>query len=314
MPPNREPEAQFRFCCPACAAPLTRRGPEAFTCPAEGRTFPRQDGVWRFLLPEREAFLTRFIREYETIRGAEGRGSDDPAYYRNLPWVDRQDRWAADWGIRARSFHAFVRRVLVPLERENRRPLRILDLGAGNGWLSNRLAQRGHYPAAVDLSTSAADGLGAHKFYETRFVPVQAEFETLPFAAGQFDLAVFNASLHYAVDFTAVLAGARAQLGPGGRVVVIDTPLYRDPNSGEQMVRERRVFFQARYGFPSDALPSRNYLAIGELPALGRAAGLAWEIHRPFYGLRWVLRPWLARLRGGREPASFWILAGRPAD
>ena len=84
------------------------------------------------------------MRDYESIRRAEGRGSDDPAYYRALPFEDLTDRFRSDWQIRATSFRALVRHVLEPAEARQRGPLRVLDLGAGSGWLSNRLAQRGH--------------------------------------------------------------------------------------------------------------------------------------------------------------------------
>jgi hypothetical protein len=31
---------------------------------------------------------------------------------------------------------------------------------------------------------------------------------------------------------------------------------------------------------------------------------------RPDYGLRWAIRPWMARLRRRREPASFRVIVG----
>ena len=48
-----------------------------------------------------------------------------------------------------------------PLPERTERALRILDLGAGNGWMSYRLALQGHLPIAVDLLTNDRDGLGA---------------------------------------------------------------------------------------------------------------------------------------------------------
>ena len=59
--------------------------------------------------------------------------------------------------------------------------LDILDIGAGNGWLSNRLAQKGHRPVAVDIFTDGLDGLGAARHYGMSFPLVEAEFDRLPF-------------------------------------------------------------------------------------------------------------------------------------
>jgi SAM-dependent methyltransferase len=269
------------------------------------------EGIWRFLLPEREAYFRQFMREYETVRQAEGRGADDPAYYRALPFEDRTGRFREDWRIRARSFRALVARVVAPLEAERGRLLTVLDLGAGNGWLSYRLAQRGHGVAAVDLLTNAFDGLGAHVHYDVPFTPVQAEFDRLPFADGEADLIVFNASLHYSTSYETTLGEALRVLRRDGRLVIMDSPVYRDPASGEQMVREREAQFEEKYGFPSNALPSENYLTYDRLAELGEALGLRWRFIRPFYGWRWVLRPWKARLLGRREPAQFLVVVGR---
>src|SRR5215471_5715704 len=109
--------------------------------------------------------LAQFVREYRTVRRAEGWGSHDPAYYRALPYRDLTGRFSQIWRIRARSYDVFVRNVLDPLERKTEKPLSILDLGAGSGWLSHRLAQRGHRVAAIDLLDDILDGLGALRLY-----------------------------------------------------------------------------------------------------------------------------------------------------
>src|SRR5438093_8459185 len=101
--------------------------------------------------------VAQFTREYTTVRRAEGWGSADRAYYQALPFVDLTGRFPAIWRIRARSYATFVSQVVEPMER--RGTLRILDLGAGNGWLSNRLTQRGYSVTAIDLLDASLDGL-----------------------------------------------------------------------------------------------------------------------------------------------------------
>src|SRR5579883_917111 len=93
----------------------------------------------------------RFLEEYRQIRYAEGRGSDDPAYYRALPFRDLTGRNSAMWAMRAATFRYFEKRILAPLEARTHRPLDILDLGAGNCWMSYRLALRNHNPVAADI-------------------------------------------------------------------------------------------------------------------------------------------------------------------
>ncbi|MDI3339978.1 MAG: methyltransferase domain-containing protein [Sphaerobacter sp.] len=296
--------------CPRCRAPLERTGEGVVRCPAEGDTFAAEGGIWRFLLPERAPSFTQFLAEYTAVRRAEGRGHDLPSYYRALPFDDLSGRFRDDWRIRAVSYQAFVERILAPLEARRGLGLRILDLGAGNGWLSYRLARRGHAVAAVDLLTDRYDGLGAYVHYDAVFTPVQAEFDRLPFADGQADLVIFNASLHYSADYAATLREALRALRPDGQLVILDSPIYRDARSGEQMLREREAAFTQRFGFPSNSLPSEGFLTYDRLDALAATLGVRWRLHAPWYGWRWALRPWRARLRGHREPARFLVIAG----
>ena len=120
----------------------------------------------------------------------------------------------------------------------------VLDLGAGNGWLSARLAERGHRCVAADLRVDDVDGLAAAAPFARRlprmFGRVAASFDALPLRARLFDLVVFDASLHLAEDLARVLAEAARAAAPGGRVAVLDSPFYARADSGEAMRAEKR--------------------------------------------------------------------------
>jgi SAM-dependent methyltransferase len=300
--------AALAFACPRCHSPLERTLQDEMSCPVDGLRFRRVDGIWRMLLPEREPAFAQFRREYETIRQAEGRGDHNPDYYRALPYRDLTGRLAGDWRVRAASCEALIEKVIKPFERRMPHPLRILDLGAGNGWLSNRLAQHDRAVAAVDLAVNDFDGLGCSRYYETSFITVQAEFDRLPFLQGSVDLVVFNASFHYSVDFPVTLNEARRVLQPAGMLVVMDSPVYIDRTSGARMVEERQAGFLKKYGFPSNSLPSENYLTYERLEELACGLGLHYRLITPFYGLGWQLRPLKARLLRRREPAKFHLI------
>lgn len=303
---------RLRLACPLCHTPLEPDGSHTLCCPNDRRVYSQQAGIWRCLLPERRHIYAQFLHEYESVRMAEGRGSSEPEYYQALPFFDLSGRYSADWRLRARSYTTFLRRVLVPLEKQRTAGMAVLDLGAGNGWLSNRLARRGHALAALDLRTGERDGLGALHHYDQPILAVQAEFDHLPFPEGEFDLIVFNASFHYATDYTITLRECLRALNPVGRLAILDTPLYRRAASGQTMVRERQTHFLHKYGFPSNALASENFLTHARLVELQQELHLDWQTIQPFFGVSWLLRPWRARLRGRREPANFPILVGRP--
>jgi ubiquinone/menaquinone biosynthesis C-methylase UbiE len=252
----------------------------------------------------------RFLSEYRQIRYAEGRGSDNPAYYRALPYRDLTNRNSAMWEMRSKTYRYFERKVLGAMERDRGRPLNILDLGAGNGWMSYRLALRNHQPVALDIFSDSRDGLLAARHYPRNFSLLEADFGSLPFEKNSFDLALFNSSFHYSIDYAATLAEVRRCLRSSGAVVILDSPVYRRREDGERMASERHQEFAARYGFASNAIPSIEFLDEPMLAHLAETLKLQWKIWRPWYGWRWHLRPLKAWLRSGRPPSRFWILVG----
>lgn len=90
----------------------------------------------------------------------------------------------------------------------------ILDLGCGDGQLTQRMAAAGAHVAGVDASpemVEAARGRG---------VKAQVgEAESLPFADAMFDAVFSNAALHWVRGQDAMMAEVYRVLKPGGRFV-----------------------------------------------------------------------------------------------
>ena len=293
----------MNFVCPRCKGELTFEAPDQIQCKKEALTFRQINGIWNFLLPEREAHFFRFMEEYEKVRHFEGRFSAEATYYRSLPFQDLSGRFSSDWKIRAASFQALTKLLS--------QPSTILDLGAGNGWLSNRLAEFGHDVFAVDLLTNSEDGLGARQYYETNFTSVQAEFSFLPFSKNFADFVIFNASFHYAENYEKVLLEGLQIIKPDGAIVIMDSPIYHDETSGQAMLDERKAQFLSRYGFASDTIRSEGFLTYERMNSLGKLLGIKWQHIVPNYGWKWRFRPLMARLRAKREPAQFGLWLGK---
>jgi len=313
IPPPAKPTLLLTR-CPACTHVMGLLDPSESSehaCGLCGFQLHNRGGVWLALAPERERYFQQFVREYEQVRTREGRGSSSPDYYLSLPYADLTGRNAWQWSIRAISFRYLLRKILPGIESRFARPLDILDIGAGNGWLSYRLAQRGHLPVAVDLQDNDADGLGAARHYYSSlgwlFPRFQAEMDRLPFADTQFDVAIFNAALHYSEDYCATLRETLRCLRPGGNVLVVDSPFYRSEESGYRMVDERKQQFTRTFGFASDSIGSREFLTATALAEVSRGLGLRWKARKPWYGWKWAMRPVKARLLRRREPSKFHI-------
>jgi SAM-dependent methyltransferase len=295
------------FACPECGGDVTTAGGADLACAACGRAFARRDEVWRFLTTERAAQLERFVRQYRVVRERDGYRAPGPDYYRKLPSVAAGDPQAGRWQIRRETYHHLLGHVLAagPL------PLHILDLGAGSAWLSHRLASLGHRAVAVDAIDDVVDGLGAARNYVTKFPLVQADFDALPFAPGQFDLVIFNGALHYAPDTAATLERAHRMLAPGGALVVMDSPMFRADHDGSAMVGDVLRRFTVDCGLTDAVQQGIGYLTFTMLAAIAERL----QLHPQFVPSRgplgWRLRRHLARVRLRRSPAAFGLWVAR---
>jgi ubiquinone/menaquinone biosynthesis C-methylase UbiE len=298
----------IRLRCPRCRSDIS-----GLDCPLCAFRMGTDRGIVIALPPDRAARYSRFMEDYERIRKTEGRGSEKDEFYLSLPYKDVSGRNSEQWFIRARSYDYLMKHVVRKEAPDG--GWRILDLGAGNCWMSFRLALAGHQPSAVDLLDNDRDGLGAashfHKCLPELFPRFQAEMTRLPFQDEQFDAVIFNASFHYSEDYAATLREALRCIKKGGIVVISDTPWYSNEESGRQMVAERHAFFRQKFGTASNSISSLEYLTNERLRVLEEHLSIQWTIHSPHYGFKWALRPLAARLRNRREPSRFRIYVAR---
>ena len=261
------------------------------------------------------AAMQRFRAAYAEQRAAEGR-----TYTREellvLPYI-ASGALSRQWGVRRRTYDAFMQRVLMPLIARSPKPLRTLDLGAGNAWLAYRMALAGCEAIAVDVRDDNVDGLGAAAVYveqaEPRVRRVVGSFDAVPMASGAVDVVVFNASLHYATNLAATLREARRVMRGAGRIVILDSPFYASAASGEAMIREKHATASTRFGANASALlalPSIEYLTRDLLQAASIPLGIRWTRHRVRYPLWYETRALRALFRRQRAPSRFDLWEG----
>ena len=231
--------------------------------------------------------LRKFVDDYRRVRLAEGQSSTDPEFALRLPFRDITGRNAASW--RTRALHYLIIRAglrMVPgIER-------VLDLGAGNGWMARRLA-RSFRVTALDVDASDT-GLGSLR--DRRVTRVVGDLEALPLRRGSFDAVIAAATLHYAVELAAALAEAARVLRGGGLFIVADSPVYHDAAARDDAWQRTRDHYAS---FDATHLAARyRGLTRAEIEAPGlfrfvtvspgltswRAAARAWR--RPRTGVR----------------------------
>jgi SAM-dependent methyltransferase len=295
-----------RFACPDCATPIDGDAAGAMCCPDCGTRFAYRQGIYRFLTPVRQAAATPFLDQYRAVREQDGYRVGAADYYRVLPSVPAADLHAQEWRIRQQSYRELQYRVFAGGPQRS-----ILDVGAGNGWLAHRLAALGHRVAALDLWDDDRDGLGVCRHYAAPIACVQADFDALPFAPRQFDVVIFNGSLHYAPDVAATLCRARRVLVPGGTIAVMDSPMFRDAADGHRMVSDKLARFKTEYGLGEVVHPSVGFLTATMLATAAHTLAL----HGRFYPSRgswgWRMRRQLASIRRRRAAAAFGVWIAR---
>ena len=307
-------KASLRLKCPVCARPVAAvedaKLAESPVCLACGFVFERRDGIWNALSPLREEQLQKFVAGHPTIGSYESRGVACAHYYLGLPYKDATGWNPRQWKIRGRSFRFFDRKILPVLEQRYPQGMDILDIGAGNCWMSYRLALREHRPVAVDLCVRDATGLGAGQRYFSylpqSFPRFQAEMNRLPFDDSQFDAAIFNASFHYSEDYDRTLREALRCLRRPGHIFIIDSPVYWKDEGAPQAVEEDQAE-SGSLGFNSDSISSRGYLTPGILDELASRYHLAWRRFNPWHGIGWALRPVKAHLLRRPETSKLFI-------
>lgn len=294
-----------RLTCPACGTPLLPASIPA-RCDACGALVRERDGILRCASEDRLTRAAAFLDQYRAVRRADGHAFRSIEEYRALPSVSPTAANADEWRIRQQSLDTLLQAFATA-----RRSARVLDVGAGNGWLSQRLTVLGHAVVALDLNDDAEDGLGVASASRVAFPRVQAGFEQLPFDDSQFDVVVFNASLHYADAPASVLAEGRRMLADGGALVVMDSPIFARACDGERMVEEQLTGLASRYSVTSPVPCGRGFLTHEELAGMAALFGMAATFTRSAGPWPWRLRRAWSAARLGRRPAMFGVWVAR---
>ena len=251
--------------------------------------FPIQGRVPLLLRETDRHRLDSYGQEYRKAREQEGWLALAPDQALALPFKTPPGASELYWSVRRTTY----RRLMRFLSQEGPSPADgpVADLGAGTGWLAYRLAEAGYRALAVDASLDDAFGLGAAGPYLAasggRLFLAQGDLESPPLFRACWSLVVFNASLHYARGLEATLARAARALAPGGRLIVLDTPVARRPVPGTGR--------------------GDRHLGRRELEVALAGAGLSARWLRLVRGPRW----WAWRLKAwlrGSAPFSFPIL------
>jgi SAM-dependent methyltransferase len=183
---------------------------------------------------------------YLRARQREGRLFPDELVA-SLPHLPAAHPLAGEWAQRADS----ARRLGAHVQRQGR-PLTVVDLGCGNGWLANRLAALpGTTVLGVDTNTVELEQ--ARRVFVGRpnltFTGADITDGCPPVAHA--DVVVLASVIQYVADLGTLVAGMRSALAVGGEIHILDSPLYEPGEVAAAADRTRRHY--AGIGVPEMA-------------------------------------------------------------
>lgn len=124
-------------------------------------------------------------------------------------------------------------------------PFHLAEIGCGNGWFLNRLAQSRKLLTATGIDINLHELKQAARVFPSekmRFVFADIFSDPLPHEA--FDIIIFNGSIQYFPDLRKVLGTSRSFLKPGGQILVADSPFYESGTDREAARRRTADYFK----------------------------------------------------------------------
>lgn len=197
---------------------------------------------------------------YIAVRDSEQRVVNDDLL-KTLPVTPSAYIHHNEWEIRTRNFHRFLKYI-----QGLKKPLSILDVGCGNGWMSAQLNRVGHSVTAVDLNMTELQQ--AEKVFGTneRLKWVYADIMEDTIDAVNFDVIVFGASCQYFNNITTLTKRIMPWLCKKGSIHLLDSFFYAATDI--QAAHDRTAAYYNSIGHP---IMSEYYFhhSISDLKKLG---------------------------------------------
>ena len=178
-----------------------------------------------------------FEDRYIQLRRKENRVYEINAV-RKLPLVSKNSPHYSEWKIRQKS----IQRVVDYLTKK-KKALTILEVGCGNGWLSNVLS------SILDSNTI---GLDVNLFELTQASQAFGEVSNLSFlhadlfdeifVGRSFDVIILAASIQYFPDLTKLFNRLFELLTDEGEIHILDSPIYKSSQIGSAKERSVECF------------------------------------------------------------------------
>jgi len=183
-----------------------------------------------------------FEKLYLNVRRKENRIYTDEIV-KNLPVINKENPLFNEWQMRKTSLDK-----LISYLKRKSRPIRIMELGCGNGWLANHLSK---------ISLSEVDGVDINKTELEQATRVFNESLNLKFIYGNisdnifeneaFDFIIASSCIQYFFDLRGLIRQLLKLLKNEGELHILDSSLYRTSEVPQAQKRTEQYYSNLNY-------------------------------------------------------------------
>jgi len=192
------------------------------------------------------SILSEFEKQYLEIREKERQYYTDEQVSL-LPDIPGTHPHYTEWKYRKISSDR-----LIAYLGKIKKPIKILEVGCGNGWLASKIAA---------ISNTMVTGIDINKTELKQAASVFKNKKNLHFLYGniqegilldqKFDIIVFAASIQYFPSLVQLLQNALKLLAKNGEIHILDSPLYKEQDI--ILAKQRAKIYFEKLGFPGMA-------------------------------------------------------------
>jgi ubiquinone/menaquinone biosynthesis C-methylase UbiE len=186
---------------------------------------------------QKEFTITDFEKQYINIRRKEDRLYSDEIV-RLLPEYSGKAVLKNEWRVRKSSTGKLLRYL------DDKTTYRyFLELGCGNGWLSNHLGkQHTREVIGIDINRQELEQAARVFTHKENITFIHADILTAPLNRGTFDCIVLASCIQYFNDAPALLSRLHELLSVGGEIHILDSPFYSDEEAPVARARSQQYF------------------------------------------------------------------------
>lgn len=191
------------------------------------------DGVYYLSSPGKQEFNES---SYIKLREKEGRIYSDEEL-RLLPEISASHKLKDEWNVRKKTMKKLVNYFR---DKENKN---ILEVGSGNGWLSNAIASgTNNFLVALDVNQAELKQ-GAIVFKDNAKLKfVYGNIYENIFPSNSFDAIIFPASIQYFKNPGEIIERVFYFLKPNGEIHIVDSNFYPVNEIGSARLRSEKYY------------------------------------------------------------------------